>query len=166
MIKRVINSLWVLPWVMVFEDSLQVLSSSLWWFSPSAVSDSLGSRELQHTGSACPSLSPGVCSNSCPLGIILANLLGAQCAAPPSLPPRAAAGGSLHWPSFGIESSSVVMMWVVAVSVNGGILHLAMIVNEPSPGTRGWPACWRTNPAWTLAWQNLFIGKDRKRLNE
>ena len=92
--------------------------------------------------------------------------LGAQCAAPPSLPPRAAAGGSLHWPSFGIESSSVVMMWVVAVSVNGGILHLAMIVNEPSPGTWGWPACWRTNPAWTLAWQNLFIGKDRKRLNE
>ena len=61
------------------------------------------------------------------------------------------------------------MTGVVTGSACGGILHLVMIVNEPSPGTLGWPACWRTNPALpgrTLAWQNLFIGKDRKRLNE
>ena len=31
------------------------------------VSDSLRPHELQHTGLLCPSLSPGVCSNSCPL---------------------------------------------------------------------------------------------------
>ena len=41
--------------------------SSLWWFSRSVVSDSSQSHELQHGGLPCPSLSPSVCSNSCPL---------------------------------------------------------------------------------------------------
>ena len=36
-------------------------------FSDSVVSDSLGSHGLQHTRLLCPSLSLGVCSNSCPL---------------------------------------------------------------------------------------------------
>ena len=35
--------------------------------SPSVVSNSLQSHELQHTRLPCPSLSPRVCSNSCPL---------------------------------------------------------------------------------------------------
>ena len=36
-------------------------------FSHWVVSDSLRPHELQHTRFPCPSLSPGVCSNSCPL---------------------------------------------------------------------------------------------------
>ena len=36
-------------------------------FSRSVVSDSLRPHGLQHTWLPCPSLSPGVCSNSCPL---------------------------------------------------------------------------------------------------
>ena len=36
-------------------------------FSRSVVSDSLLSHELQHARLSCPSPSPGVCSNSCPL---------------------------------------------------------------------------------------------------
>ena len=36
-------------------------------FSHSVMSDSLWPRRLQHVRLPCPSLSPGVCSNSCPL---------------------------------------------------------------------------------------------------
>ena len=36
-------------------------------FSCSVVSNSLQPHELQHTRLPCPSLSPGVCSHSCPL---------------------------------------------------------------------------------------------------
>ena len=36
-------------------------------FSCSVVSNSLRPRGLQHTSLPCPSLSPGACSNSCPL---------------------------------------------------------------------------------------------------
>ena len=36
-------------------------------FSGSAVSDSLQPHKLQHVRLTCPSPSPGVCSNSCPL---------------------------------------------------------------------------------------------------
>ena len=36
-------------------------------FSRSVVSDSLWLHRLQHTRLPCPTLSPGVCSNSCPL---------------------------------------------------------------------------------------------------
>ena len=39
----------------------------LLWFSCSVVSDSLRPPGLQHTTVPCPSSSPGVCSNSCPL---------------------------------------------------------------------------------------------------
>ena len=37
------------------------------WFSCSVVSDSLRSHELQHARLPCPSPSPWVCFNSCPL---------------------------------------------------------------------------------------------------
>ena len=36
-------------------------------FSHSVMSDSFQPRRLQHARLRCPSLSPGVCSNSCPL---------------------------------------------------------------------------------------------------
>ena len=44
-------------------QSVQLLSQ----FSRSVVSDSLRPRELQHTRLPCPSPTPGVYSNSCPL---------------------------------------------------------------------------------------------------
>ena len=42
-------------------------SKSLLLFSCSAVSDSLWPLRLQHASLPCPSLSPGFCSDSCPL---------------------------------------------------------------------------------------------------
>ena len=42
-------------------------SALLLLFSHSVLSDSLQPHGLQHTRPLCPSLSPGVCSNSCPL---------------------------------------------------------------------------------------------------
>ena len=51
--------------------STQYILSSSWslllLFSCSVVSNSLGPYGLQHTRLACPSPSPGACSNSCPL---------------------------------------------------------------------------------------------------
>ena len=44
------------------------MSDSSVQFSGSLMSDSLQARELQHARLPCPSLSPGVCSHSCPLG--------------------------------------------------------------------------------------------------
>ena len=38
-------------------------------FSPSVVSDSSRPHKLQYARLPCPSLSPGVCSNSCPLNM-------------------------------------------------------------------------------------------------
>ena len=49
-------------------EILCFMQDTLWWlFSCSVVSDSLWPHGLQHTRLPCPSLSPGVCSNSCPL---------------------------------------------------------------------------------------------------
>jgi len=39
----------------------------LMFFGHTAMSSSLQPHELQHTRLPCPSLSPGICSNSCPL---------------------------------------------------------------------------------------------------
>ena len=44
----------------------QTLNTNL-LFSCSVMSDSLWPPELQHASLPCPSLSPGACSNSCPL---------------------------------------------------------------------------------------------------
>ena len=47
----------------VYATCLQIL----WLFSLSVVSDSLQPHVLQHARLPCPSLSPRICSNSCPL---------------------------------------------------------------------------------------------------
>ena len=47
--------------------SLKPSWKGLLLFSCSVVSDSLRPHEQQHARLPCPSLSPGVCSNSCPL---------------------------------------------------------------------------------------------------
>ena len=43
------------------------------------MSDSLRTHELQHARLPCPSLSPGLCSNSCPLMVIPSNHLILSC---------------------------------------------------------------------------------------
>ena len=48
-------------------SSFQVLKYQFSSFSHSVVSDSLWHHELQHASLPCPSLSSGVCLNSCPL---------------------------------------------------------------------------------------------------
>ena len=49
----------------------KIIYKELTWlsFSRSVVSDSLPLHELQHTSLPCPSPSPGLCSNSCPLSL-------------------------------------------------------------------------------------------------
>ena len=54
-------------WTAVERGENFAQSNSLLLFSCSAVSDSLWPLRLQHVRLPCPSLSPGVCSNSCPL---------------------------------------------------------------------------------------------------
>ena len=71
--------LWFLPKVFIISIDTHVVEgivfSMLWveayslsvQFSCSVVSDSLQSHGLQHARPPCPSPTPGVCSNSCPL---------------------------------------------------------------------------------------------------
>ena len=47
--------------------TITLQSSRLLLFSLSVMSDSSQSHGLQHDKNPCPSLSPGICSNSCPL---------------------------------------------------------------------------------------------------
>ena len=58
-------SLWLIIFVSLFNDA--VLGILLFLFSHSVVSYSLQPHGLQHTRLLCPSPSPGVCWNSCPL---------------------------------------------------------------------------------------------------
>ena len=64
-------------------------------FSCSAMSDSLWPNGLQHARLPCPSLSPWVCSNSCPL-----SLWCHQPSHPLSLPSPLALNLSQHWSLF------------------------------------------------------------------
>ena len=53
-------------YLMIWSTKLPDLRIML-FFSSSVMSDSLQPHELEHVRLSCPSLSPGVCSNSCPL---------------------------------------------------------------------------------------------------
>ena len=57
-------------WIMIFLGYMprsRIVSSSSVQFSRSVVFESLWPQGLQHARLLCPSLSPGICSNSCPL---------------------------------------------------------------------------------------------------
>ena len=61
---------WLLSLSFMFSEFIHVVAGLvplLWLFSSSVVSNSLRPHGLQHARLPCPSLSPGVCSNSCPL---------------------------------------------------------------------------------------------------
>ena len=53
-------------YLMIWSTKLPDLRIML-FFSSSVMSDSLQPHELEHVRLSCPSLFPGVCSNSCPL---------------------------------------------------------------------------------------------------
>ena len=60
------SEIWEAPWYYIYV-LYNILYIILLLFSCSVESDSLRSHGLQHTRLPCSSLSPGVCSNSCPL---------------------------------------------------------------------------------------------------
>ena len=54
--------------LMIIDSSMRKnISEDMLLFSHSVLSVSLQTHGLQHSGFPCPSLSPGVCSNSCSL---------------------------------------------------------------------------------------------------
>ena len=58
---------WVIFWTQEASATLKRAWSALLLFSRPVMSSSLRSHGLQHARLLCPSLSPRVCSNSCPL---------------------------------------------------------------------------------------------------
>ena len=86
-------------------------------FSCSVVSDSLQPNGLQHTRLPCPSLSPGVCSNSCQLSQKCHPTTSSSVTTFYSCPPSFQASGSfpVSWPfasgdqSFGVSASASVL---------------------------------------------------------
>ena len=56
-----------MEWLKFFLQFLMILTNNICCCSVSVVSNSLQPHGLQHTRLPLPSLSPGVCSNSCPL---------------------------------------------------------------------------------------------------
>ena len=69
---KILGSMKSIQNVFGYEDHLlrndyEMINIQLVQFSCSVVSNSLRSHELQHSRPPCPSLVPGVYSNSCPL---------------------------------------------------------------------------------------------------
>ena len=80
------------------------------------MSDSLRPHGLQHTRLPCPSLSPGICSNSCPLGesVMLYNHLILYCPLlllPPIFPSKRVFSNEwallIRWPKYWSFSFSI-----------------------------------------------------------
>ena len=81
-------------------------------FSHSGLSDSLWCHRLQHTRLLCPALSPGTCSNSCPLNQWCHPTISSSVApAPPAL------NLSKHQGLFqGVASHQVAKYWSFSIS--------------------------------------------------
>ena len=104
------------------------------------MSDCMQPHGLQHTRLTCPSLSPGVCSNSCPLNwwcyLTISPSATTVSSCPQSLPASGSFPGSLHicWPkywSFSISSfnkysglSSFRINWFDLLAVQGTVKSL------------------------------------------
>ena len=82
-------------------STLLVNYGCLFLFSCSVVSNSLRSHGLQDARLPCPSLSPRVCSNSCPLSHLIPNLKSL----PAHYPRQAPCGGDLFPGDRGVEIS-------------------------------------------------------------
>ena len=96
----------------------------LLWFSHSSVSDSLWPHWLQHARFLCPSLSPGVCSNSCPLSHWCHPTISSS-VSPFSSCPR-----------FSPESGSFLMSWLF--TSGGQSIGASVSVPVLPMNTQGW----------------------------
>ena len=77
------------PWGGKHEDKSEHGKGGRVWLlfiSRSVMSDSLGPHEWQHASLPCPSLSPWICSNACPLSWWCHLLISSSAAAPSPLP--------------------------------------------------------------------------------
>ena len=111
----------------------------LWLPSHSVVSDSLQPHGLQHASLPCPSLSPGDCSNSCPLSHCCHPTISSSLAPVFSCPQFFLASGSfpLNWlfasggQSIGVSASASVF----SVNIQGWFpLGLTSLISLQSKG--------------------------------
>ena len=115
--------------------------SVLLLFNHSVMSDSLWSHGLQHARLPCPSLSPGVCSNSCPLS---------QWCHPTIL--SSATLFSFCLQSFPASGVSFPVSWLLAtggLSTGASASASVLPVNKalPSCSCTGWNVCtWALSP--------------------
>ena len=111
------------------------------------IPDSLWPHGLQHTRLLCPSLSPGICSNSCPLWWWCYVTISSSVAVPPSPPPKSfLASGSflMSWHCTSGGQSIGALVSVLPMNIQGWfILRLTDLISlcsrdspESSPGSQ------------------------------
>ena len=106
-----------------------VLFAFLWllillFFSHYVVSDSLWPHGLQHTRLPCPSLSPWVCSDSCPLGEDNGNPLQYSCLENPM-------DGGAWWAAiYGVAQSWTWLKWLSSSSSSSSMSIELMILSN------------------------------------
>ena len=106
-------------------------------FSCKVVSDSLQPHELQHARLPCPSLSPGICSNSCPLSrwchpIILSSVVPFS-SCPQSFPASGSFPMSWLFSSGGQSIGGSALASVLPLNIQGWFpLGLTGLISLPS----------------------------------
>ena len=91
-----------LPWTLA--------SCSLLLFSCSVVSDFLRPHALKHTMLSCPSLSPGISINSCPLSQWCHSTISSSVAPFSSCPQSFPASGSCQWVSCSHQLTKILVL--------------------------------------------------------
>ena len=127
----------------------------LWFFSHSVMSSFLWSQGLQHTRLPCPSLSPRVCSKSCPLSqwcyLTLLSSVVPFSSCPHSLPASGSFPSGLFTssgPSIGASASASVL----PMSIQGQLpLRLTGLISLQSKGLSGVFSS-------TTVWKHQFLG--------
>ena len=111
---------------------------SLLLFSGSVMSDSLWPHGLQHTMLPCPSLSLGVCSNSCPLSwwchLIISSSVALFFSCPPSFPVSGCFPMSQFFTSGGRSIGASALASVLPMNIQGwlpsGLTCLISLLSE------------------------------------
>ena len=107
-------------------------------FSRSVVSDSLWSHELQHASLPCPSMSPGVCPNSCPSSQWCHPTISSSVTPSPSVLKLSQHQGLFQWVSSSYQVAMTMLSSVYHLHIWGIIwkhLH-EMVINMGSKGIR------------------------------
>ena len=107
-------------------------------FSHSVMSNSLQPHELQHARLPCPSLSPGVCSNSCPWSqwyYLTISPSAAHFSCPQSFPASESFPKSQLFKSGGQNTGASVSAWVLPMNSQGWFpLGLTGLISLQSKG--------------------------------